>query len=72
MDEINELIDNYSIESLENCLQFDKKIQNNDYHLKNVAPSINQTLEQRKQNRKDRKNFLSIISSINGFNPLAS
>ena len=32
MDEINELIDNYSIESLENCLQCDKKIQTSELY----------------------------------------
>ena len=32
MDEINELIDNYSIESLENCLQCDKKIKTSELY----------------------------------------
>ena len=31
-DEINELIDDYSIESLENCLQCDKKIKNSELY----------------------------------------
>lgn len=32
IDEINELIDNYSIESLENCLQCDKKIKDSELY----------------------------------------
>ena len=32
MDEINELIDNYSIESLENCLQCDKEIKTSELY----------------------------------------